>query len=188
MRTREDVVAKAGRQVAKHLSHSQQPVVLHDIGPHQRQRLLARAAAEQRRFRVQRFKVTADCHRLGEVSAIVGLQHRHRAARIDGQEFRRQLLAAKQIDVHPGNPQALLRQEKADAARVWRPFEIKESHAHPPVLERKVTGHGSGPCRSLARQLRPLHPASFLDARAAVGKTAAGRQVQEIRHAARDHG
>ncbi len=74
------------------------------------------------------FEIEADRDDLRDAPAVIELEHRYRAFRVNRAEFGRELLASAQIDLHGRNRDPFFRQEDADATRVWRELVIIELH------------------------------------------------------------
>ena len=106
----------------------------------------------QRRLGVGQFEIKADRDDLRDAAAVIELEHRHRAFRVDRAEFRRELLASAQIDLHGRHCDPFFRQKDADATRVWRELVIVELHR---TVLRQVWS-GIEPSNNLASPERPL--------------------------------
>jgi hypothetical protein len=82
----------------------------------------------QRRLGMGQFEIKADRDHLRDAPPVIELEHRNRAFRVDRAEFRRELLAGAQIDLHGRHGDPFFRQEDADATRVWCELVVVELH------------------------------------------------------------
>jgi phytoene dehydrogenase-like protein len=95
------------------------------------QDVLGRVADQRGRVLLLLVDVLADRRDLGQYCAVVQLQRRALAGRIDLGIGLSPVLAAHQVDIHLGNVEALLGHEHANHARV-RPDRVVEFHLTPP--------------------------------------------------------
>ena len=68
---------------------------------------------------MQRLEVAADRDRLGDAGAVVELEHRQPAHRIDLEEFGLAVFGRRYIHLLQRNRDSLFGQEDAHAARIW---------------------------------------------------------------------
>jgi hypothetical protein len=106
----------------------------------------------QRGLGVGQFEIKADRDDLRDAPAVIELEHRHCAFRVDRAEFGLELLAGAQIDLHSRHRDPFFRQEDADATRVWGKLIIVELHRT--VLRQPWSG--IEPSNNLVPPERPL--------------------------------
>src|SRR5215472_12811221 len=77
---------------------------------------------------MDQFEIKADRDDLRDAPAVIELEHRNRAFRVDRAEFRRELLAGAKIDLHGRHSDPFFRKEDTDATRAWCELVIVELH------------------------------------------------------------
>ena len=108
------------RAVDPHEPDLHHELELEPADPHVDEALLLRRASEDRRRRVERFEIAADRHGLGEVRAVVELEHRDPAERVLREELGAAVRSLHDVDGLGRDVEALLREIDVDAARVRR--------------------------------------------------------------------
>src|SRR5262245_17007041 len=119
-------------RIAKDMGDRKQEMQLEPPVPHLDARHLERAAPEQRRLRLQRLEVAADCDRLRDHRAVIEDQRRHPHDRIDRGEGVRFLLHGAEIDRLDRHLDPLLRQKYPRAPRIGRAPPVVKLHASVP--------------------------------------------------------
>ena len=123
VRARQSAAHEAGRGVAEGVGDGPKALPLDAVMPVGDDRPVLCTDPHQRRLRMGQFEIKADRDDLRDAPAVIELEHRNRAFRVDRAEFRRELLAGAQIDLHGRHGDPFFRQEDADATRVWRELE-----------------------------------------------------------------
>src|SRR5207244_3711762 len=78
----------------------------------------------QRRFGMGLFDISGNRHDFVECGAVIKDERRQKAARVDREEIRLEIVPLRYVQLDALNVDALLRQEDADATWVWRYLAI----------------------------------------------------------------
>ena len=125
---RDSTITKRLTLVAQDVDDRGIALLLDPAGPRFDPRNVQRCLAEQRRRRLQRLEIAANCRRFANHFARIEFEGGHRAARIDPQIGVAELLVAAQIDHHALDFDPLFRKVEPHPARARGPDGVIEFH------------------------------------------------------------